>query len=405
MLYMGSHRQTGAHALLAAFSSDGVHFEPMDTGDTGEDKLSVNQVFTLEEGSEPAAAVCDPFAPAAERYKMILTVFDRPQLRVLGCLLTSSDLIRWHGTGRPLPGWKTEPVTSIFRNEKSNCYTVTYRRTWGDRCVGYTDTNDFSDFSAFQMCMNQDALDTSLDEVYGMPALPYKGAYIGFPVIYTNNAPSRTTKFDPGNIYPQLAFSEDGHYWQRSLRRSFLPEYRGQDGMYWLTAFHIAEDKSVLLYCAHTFRAHGIAFASHDSGSVNILRLREDGFWALRARSGETAVVTTREFCFQGGDIRINIKAGHATCAVLSTDEQDRAEYGGMVVPGFDHSDCVPFSGDSTAWTPAFSGGSLRRFEGKTIVIEVRYTEGSLYSISGNMIRLMNTEASAYRLTGRLPEE
>lgn len=407
MLYFGSRRKDGKRAILAARSEDGIHFTPFDTGDVGGEKLADNHVLPLPGSREPADVIEDINAPDWDRYKMIMTEIDGQDLQCFGYVLASPDLIHWHEYCRPFPGWLCEPISGIFYNHVQKCYTISRRRVWGDRSVGYTDTLDFRTQTPFQLAIHQDGLDEALDEVYGMPVFPYKGNFIGFPLLYSANAASRGAKFNPGNIYPQLAWSEDGHHWMRSLRTSFLPEYKGQDSLFWLSSFMSREDGSVLMYCPHTEQAHGVAFREHSIGRVEIYRLREDGFWGLYSTDDEEAVVTTREMLYMGGPIRVNITAENATCAVLSTNETDRdgnplAE--AQVVPGFDHKDCRPFSGDSTAWEPVFSGADLSRFIGKTIVVEVRYRKGVLYSVSGSLRPLLNTEAARYRVTGRLPE-
>ncbi|MCQ2429661.1 MAG: hypothetical protein MJ192_04970 [Clostridia bacterium] len=403
MLYMGVHRQTKQHALLAAVSEDGLHFSPLDCSVLPlENRLSVHEIMPLGPSQEPLTVLEDPLAPADEHYRLILTDLDwNGRFGAFGSVLSSPDLIRWHETLHEIPGFASEPVGGAVFNREKGCTTILHRRTWGNRDVGCQDTVDFCGFSDFELCMRQDSLDAPLDEIYGMPAFPYAGMYVGFPCIYADNKPSRCTKFNPGNTYPQLAYSWDAHHWQRSLRQSFLPEYKGQPSLFWLTSMQPLPDGRLGLYAAHSDEPHGVAFRSNGSGTILIYTLRRDGFIGLRT-DGE-AVVTTREFLYRGGPVHVNLNAAGATCAVLDSAglNGDVNVFGdGHPVPGFDHVDCVPFSGDSTDWTPDFAGGSLDRFRGRTILIEVRYTEGTLWSISGDLTPLTNTEAARYRTRG-----
>ena len=65
---------------------------------------------------------------------------------------------------------------------------------------------------------------------------------------------------------------------------------------------------------------------------------------------------------------------------------------------GFGHGDCVPFSGDSTDWTPVFAGGrNIDELKGRTLVFELRVRGGSVYSISGNGELMFNVAAERFR--------
>ena len=68
------------------------------------------------------------------------------------------------------------------------------------------------------------------------------------------------------------------------------------------------------------------------------------------------------------------------------------------------HEECVPFTGDSIDWKPQWTSGvQLSSLKEKVIIIEIKMTDGSIYSISGDGIQLMNIEASRYRRFKSLP--
>ena len=74
-------------------------------------------------------------------------------------------------------------------------------------------------------------------------------------------------------------------------------------------------------------------------------------------------------------------------------------------IAGFTHDDCIPFSGDSTEWVPQFKNGrKIDELSGKTLVFEICFTDGKIYSISGNCTDLFNTEGARYRKFGILPK-
>ena len=116
------------------------------------------------------------------------------------------------------------------------------------------------------------------------------------------------------------------------------------------------------------------------------------------ADKNSDSLVAFREVCWGGGEISVNISAEKATCAVYE-----------MVTQGFEpqlrlsHEDCELFFGSSTDWHPHWkNGATLDDLKGKTIVIEVRFRDGSIYSCSGNGTALMDLEAERYRQFGTI---
>ena len=397
MLYMGTRRSDGKCALLAASSRDGVRFEPL-YGPDGR-----NVVMPLMDAWEPITVIEDVNARAEEKYKLILTKVDRERMCAFAEVYASPDLLSWKLFLSEIPGWHCEPVGGAFYNTKRDCYTILHRPTWGNRSAGYCETRDFIHYSDYELCLHQDALDGALDELYGMSAFEYAGTVVGFPMMYTRNAPSRKTKYESGSIVPQLAYSWDGHHFLRSLRSPFLPDDGEGMSLSWLSQARALPNGDVLLYGAYTPEAHGEAFRSHQNGRIRVYRLRKDGFIALKTEYDATVV--TREFLYRGGDICINLSAEHATMAVVDTCGEDAAQrvWGtDETAPGFDHVDCLPFSGDSTCWTPRFKQKTLDSLAGRILILEIKYRNGALYSVSGDMEPLGNTQSARFRKTGSL---
>ena len=102
--------------------------------------------------------------------------------------------------------------------------------------------------------------------------------------------------------------------------------------------------------------------------------------------------------------------AKNATVAVYDSCENEDVEGMNVLgiakkIAGFTHDDCIPFSGDSTEWVPQFKNGrKIDELSGKTLVFEICFTDGKIYSISGNCTDLFNTEGARYRKFGILPK-
>lgn len=394
ILYHG-RRDDGGEGTFLAVSGDGVHFEPESTVSSLDlpGRIAPHQVLVTVPGQEVAAIVEDPFCDASERYKLLFTAENKEEFRMDGFVYVSPDLVHFRRIEGDAWNGGAEPVTSAFWNSVRNCFTVIRRPGWGDRRVGCTDTMDFRTFTPFELCVQEDCFDQPLDEVYGMNVLPYAGMFIGFPFLYTDNKSDHFVKFKGGNIYPQLAYSFDGHHFQRSLRSSYLKEYVGQPSMFWLSGLLPRKNGETLMYVTKAGGEHGTGFWHSTGGVISIYRARKDGFIALQTDDGEEGLLTTREYIWNGGEVSINLSASHATCAIYDESQSP--------VEGFGHGDCEPFRGDSTAWQPRFRGGSMNCLIGKTVSIEIRFTDGRLYSVSGDMQPMSYQQARRYRKLGK----
>ena len=72
---------------------------------------------------------------------------------------------------------------------------------------------------------------------------------------------------------------------------------------------------------------------------------------------------------------------------------------------GYGHEDCVPFSGDGS-WTPVFKNGrTLAEQAGKVLIFEVRFADGTLWSLEGDFTNVYNTQAARFRTFGLMPQE
>lgn len=394
------------HAFGAAISSDGVHFQPRNTArESGfAHPLVPNQILPPStKNSEIAVVLEDSNAPAEERYKMLFTDMTNREktLRIEDSVYVSKDLIQWHlKEGACWNPEGTEPIAGAFYNPVAKKFTILTRPDHGQRRVGITETADWRSFSPIELCMQCDSLDEPLVEIYGMPAMVYEGWFIGFPLIYSGFEQGIFTKFSSGEMRVQLAYSLNGHHWQRSLRTPFLEGEMLPDGpwkMTFLSSVLRENDGSLLLYVCANHCQHGTPPEQMmGNACIKVLRLRKDGFIRLTTSGSEEGVLALRETCLQGDNLKINLCAKHATCAIYKYDTNGKELW-------FSHEDCIPFSGDATDWTPQWHNGSLADLRGKLINIEVRLQDGSLYSIRYDGIPLMNQQSVRYFRDGTLP--
>ena len=341
--------------------------------------------------------------PPQNATKMLFTDMTNREktLRIEDSVYVSADLIQWRlKEGACWNPEGTEPIAGAFYNPVAKKFTILTRPDHGQRRVGITETADWRSFSPFELCMQCDSLDEPLTEIYGMPAMEYDGWFIGFPLIYSGFEQGIFTKFSSGEMRVQLAYSLNGHHWQRSLRTPFIDGEMLPDGpwkMAFLSSVLHERDGSLLLYVCTNHCQHGTPpLQMIGNACIKVLRLRKDGFIRLTASGSEEGVLALRETCLQGDSLKINLQARHATCAIYKYDTNGKELW-------FTHEDCIPFSGDSTDWTPQWRNGSLADLRGKLVNIEVRLQDGSLYSIAYDGLPMMNIQSVRYFRDGTLP--
>lgn len=409
MIYSGRDIATERMAVYSAKSCDGIHFE--------KENVSGNSNLIMLIKGEIANVYEDKTCKASERYKMLYTEINPATFTVDGFVYVSGDLINWTLSEHP---WSKdgEPVTGVFYNHKKQCHTIIKRPVWGVRMVGYSETCDWKSFSPEVWCMQQDSLDSPLDEIYGMPAFAYENIFIGFPHIYNGFSNCMSAKYSSGFIRAQLAYSYNGTNWLRSLREPFIsgvfPDNSADKEfcapMVWPSSM-LVNDDCIMIYACASRLEHGPGF--HEKGANGYIftyKLRKDGFIALESDDKQKeSLVATRENAWHGGELHLNLKAKKATVAIFTSN---RTEYTGMnaygvceMVEGYSHEDCIPFEGDLCDWVPQYKNGkTVDALSGKALAFEIKFTDGTIYSISGDMTPLFNIEGERFRKSGILPD-
>jgi hypothetical protein len=258
-----------------------------------------------------------------------------------------------------------------------------------------------------------------LEEIYGMPAFAYENWFIGFPLIYGDLSGCMSSKYDYGTMKAQLSYSQDGEFWCRSLREPFISGVKGdktaKDICYAKCVYPsgmMVTDENVFVYGCASLLEHGECFSAEGlNGRIFIYKLRKDGFIKLKtADKDKESIVATRENIWHGGEVSINLKAKKATMAVYETASTKDKPYNplGIATPlaGYSHEDCNCFDGNNLNWIPTFkTGKTLDELKGKTIVFEIKFYDGEIYSIFGEMTPVFNVPAERYRLSGKVPEQ
>jgi predicted GH43/DUF377 family glycosyl hydrolase len=215
-----------------------------------------------------------------------------------------------------------------------------------------------------------DDLDPDDTQIYGMPAFPYQGLYLGQPWLYR----ARYFKYgdyavkklheaqedSPRTMDVQLAWSWDLVNWTRPpAREPFIPRGAkgGWDGGMIVTA------RAPVIVGDRLHFYYGGTDAVHDAPRVNagigLATLRLDGFCSMRAGAAEGWLITRREPFHEPA---VTINARTAADGFVIAEILDRRN---RVVPGFSRNDGLAFTGDTVShllrWkVPRFPAGATR---------------------------------------------
>ena len=237
--------------------------------------------------------------------------------------------VNWHP-------WGIDPAAAAFWNQYRNSYCITARPSIGDRRVAIYETRDWRSFSKPEFLLQADALDTTAAEIYGMPVFPYGGMFVGFVWIYHTppdvsaayqGAPDidGPYKFLHGKIDCQLIYSYNGWHFQRGLRDTFIangePGEHGS-GLIHASSMVVTDDNTIRIYSSSSKGEHGQSFLDATIGTQSAIlhhELRLDGFCYFESAGGPGSL-TTRTIFWQGGEVRINVKAPHGEVRVQVED-------------------------------------------------------------------------------------
>ena len=403
LLYFGHGEHFAGRKLFAAISDDGIHFVPEMRSLGG---AYAHEIMTLPHGGEIAAIFED--TEGGDRYKLLMAEFDTQRLVVEDNLYVSEDLFTWTKKEGVRWGDGTEPLASVYYNRHKRRYDLMLRPFWGMRTVGCKSTTDWEHFTDFRHVLGVDSREETLAEIYGAYAFAYGGMYIAAVHRYRGLVSEYGAKYKNGNIDCELAYSYDGDYWRRSLSAPFVSGGEAYP-MTWLAGMMETED-AILLYGSASERPHGPAFHEPGKGNLFVYRLRKDGFIAMRSTDALTpSRIITREKIWHGGELHLNVHAQDVTVAVYETSESEMVAGNALGIAhplaDYSHEDCIPFSGDSIDHVPQYKNGkTLAALAGRTLVFEVRYTNGALYSLFGDYTDVFNTEGVRYRKFGELPQ-
>jgi hypothetical protein len=359
------------HKPFAAVSDDCINWEPLKEPLLFKDEDDTVRPFERGIIGDILTSAYDK-SSETETYRLIShSNFAEKQWRQT--LFYSGDGICFSKRDLDWNGTPTEPCGGCFYHKEKNIWHMTVRRIMGERGCGIKETKDFVHFSEWRPAVTVDSEDSLSDELYCMTASPLENIYIGLVGMYkTPYDDAAAGKFIKGKMECQLAYSYDGSYFRRSLRRPFITPGDPSDSAYGMFVPMDLTDcgDCVIITGLPTPTEHG-----HENLGAGFYRLPKDHFCGLESTGGD-AYFQTRPMAYFGGNITINISVpcGEAVCRLKNQENK--------TIPGFDFQDCVPFSGDELRWKPQWKGHELSETgRGKIIIVELRWYNGIVWTI------------------------
>jgi hypothetical protein len=398
--------------LMVAESDDGLDWRPLACPEIVPEggKIAPHHVFTLVDGSvggayhDPQAKDGFPFKIFAHRMGRAVIAdaakdASHPQHEeakkpdVFQNLadeftLVSRDGIRWERMRAydwAQPHWHPEPPIFGFWNGKSKQHSMTVRPGWGDRRVCVQSTANFKTWSGPQPLLQPDVAD-GLVEFYGMPVFRYGEAFIGLLWVFhceTSDPPAGYNR-SIGSLDTHLAYSYDGHHFQRGMREPLIPlNAPGEIGGGALETSCMIETATELRFYSDASAAqHGKGPRQGEEkrppNGIIIHTLRKDGLTCLRSLGGWGSF-TSKPLTLFEPRLELNILAPQGEAQFQITDVK------GNPIPGFTFADCEPIAKtDELQLSLRWKGRSLEELLRKVIRIEGRLRNGEIYAVRGS---------------------
>jgi len=404
--------------LLCAESEDGIRWRPMtrpagefasDPG--GAKKIAPHHLYTLPSGSggsvyaDPVADdgyPCKIFAIQSGEITHARALNDenhqfheyakkaQPQ-RYFSDHLTvvSKDGVRWKADYDAIwnkPHWHPEPPVYAYYNSRRAKHFMTSRPGHGDRRVVILDSNDARRWSEPELLFQPDPTDEPLIQFYGMPVIPYEGAFVGLLWVFHPaqfDVPDKYN-YSLGRIDCQLAYSYDGVRFNRGFRQPLIGlEEQGKygGGHFQPSSLTVVGDE-IRIYSTAARHTHGMGsrFDGRREGlaAITMHTLRRDGFTYLQSKGGWAGFVS-KPWVLRGDSLTMNAAAPQGEIRYQVTTLESEP------IPGLTFDDCVPLrEGDSTAWRLRWKERSLGDVVGKPIRLAVRFLHGKIYSFRGD---------------------
>jgi hypothetical protein len=366
MWYECLSKQEPGGKLCYAESDDGLHWRKPELGLISFGGSSANNiVFPPPKHNYHGGTVFkDPNAKPAERYKMVYMGLN--PVGVYGA--TSPDGLHWTvSDGVPLLRTQSDTQSVGFWDPRIEKYVAFVRlnapRRIPDRLrtIGRSESADFRNWPAAEIAVSFDDNDPPDTDLYNSAAFKYAHAENAY-FILTSLFHQKSDTVDV-----QLAWSNDGIRWNRSIRRPFIA--LGEEGSFdsktiYASVGQVRHGNELWVYYHGSDVGHDEWHPSVMSYGGTLTRAvsRVDGFLSLGADGAEGSVMT-QPLEFSGSRLVLNFQTEPDGKIEIELCDQN-----GQPIEGFERTACEPMRGDSTAGVVRWRRQSdLSRFAGRPV--------------------------------------
>lgn len=374
----GNDEEKTQYAIAYATSSDGLQWTVPNLGlHTWQGAKENNIVIAGAGGRASSPWLLNVPREQMRGYKYLLMYRDRDGSHLIG----THDGVHFDpASDMPIQHLHSDTQNAIVYDRQRDQYVMYCRakaayRAFGEEMIDTGESRRIARVTSKELwtewpreaehILLPDELDTAqrYHAFYGMPTTEYAGVFFGFLWPFRWN----------DLIHTELAWSRDGVNFERHPLRPRLVDYgpdgSWEDSMVFASSWIEMGDEWWIYYAGWD----GPHNTRERNSAIGLATLRKEGFVSLHAPRGG-GVVCTRVLRWPGGKLLVNVAAaeGEMTVRVSGVDRQP--------VDGFNHTDCQPFTGDSTAAEVSWKSHSLDELTGQPIRLEFYLRDADLYS-------------------------
>ncbi len=331
-----------------------------------------------------------------ERFKTIIMQLEEgDEQKTKGYVATSGNLLNWKiNQDYQISDRFSDTINNVFYNPVLKKYQLIFRATMVDRRITTRFSDDLKTWSEPIVILSPSPFDEPLTQYYGMVVYPFEGIFLGALQLYHTDPDDLSHSKMVGKTDACLVYSYNGINWSRvssefMIERPLYPEY-GSGGIYPMNMVESPDGKNWIISAGSPINDHGCGFkpaypdwdyppATAETGNAAICfhQIRKQGFTGLESY-GYESYLRFKRVQILGETLTFNGISTYGHIKFQITDKDYNP------IEGFSFDDCIPFTGDSMAFSPQFKQAKWSQLIGKSVHIEIKCRTTILFAMEGD---------------------